>query len=96
VKIWGEGLRGHLHGAGIGVSVICPGFVRTPMTARNPYRMPFICTAERAARLIARGLARNKARIAFPFPLNLLMWYVAALPPWLTDRLFRQLPKKPG
>jgi short-subunit dehydrogenase len=96
VKIWGEGLRGHLHEAGIGVSVICPGFVKTPMTARNPYKMPFIWTAEKAARVIASGLARNKARIAFPWPLYWLMWYVGALPPWLTDRLFRQLPKKPG
>jgi len=96
VRVWGEGMRGHLHGAGIGLTVICPGFVTTPMTARNPYRMPFIWSAEKAARAIARGLARNKARIAFPWPLYWAVWYVGALPPWLTDRFFRGLPKKPG
>jgi short-subunit dehydrogenase len=96
VKTWGEGMRGHLHGQGIGLSVICPGFVKTPMTARNPYPMPFLWPAEKAARVIAKGLARNKARIAFPFPLYALVWYLGGLPPGLTDRLFRKLPKKPG
>jgi short-subunit dehydrogenase len=96
VKTWGEGMRGHLHGAGIGLSVICPGFVKTPMTARNPYPMPFLWSAEKAARVIAKGLARNKARIAFPFPLYAAVWYLGLLPPGLTDLFFRKLPKKPG
>ena len=96
VKTWGEGMRGHLHGERIGLSVICPGFVKTPMTARNPYPMPFLWSADKAARVIARGLARNKARIAFPFPLYALVWYLGLLPPWLTDLFFRRLPKKPG
>jgi len=94
VRVWGEGLRGHLHGAGVGVTVICPGFVTSPMTQGNPYSMPFIWSAEKAARTIARGLARNKARIAFPWPLYWLLLYLAWLPPWLTDRLFRRMPRK--
>ncbi|HKY95882.1 MAG TPA: SDR family NAD(P)-dependent oxidoreductase [Kiloniellales bacterium] len=96
VKTWGEGLRGHLHGEGIGVSVICPGFVKTPMTDSNGFPMPFLWSPEKAARVMARGLARNKARIAFPWPLYWLVWYLGALPPWLTDRLFRKLPAKPA
>ena len=94
VRVWGEGLRGQMHSAGIGVTVICPGFVATKMTEGNPYPMPFLWPAEKAARVIARGLARNKARVAFPFPLYWLMLYLAWLPPWLTDRLFRRMPRK--
>jgi len=97
VKVWGEALRGHLAGLGIGVTVICPGFVESRMTAVNRFRMPLLWTAEKAARAIARGLARNKARIAFPFPLYFLAWLIGTLPPWMTDRLLRALPEKgPG
>lgn len=94
VRVWGEALRGHLHGAGLGVSVICPGFVRTPMSARNPFPMPFLMDAERAARIIRRGLARNRARIAFPWPLAAAVYLLSALPPGWTDPLLRTLPGK--
>ena len=69
VRVWGEGLRGRLGRQGIAVSVICPGFVRTPMTAGNRFPMPLIMTPERAAAIIRRGLVRRRARIAFPLPL---------------------------
>ncbi len=94
VKVLGEGLRGTLGHDGIEVSVICPGFVTTPMTDANPFRMPFIIGPKRAAAIIKRGLDKGKARIAFPFPLNFLTWLVAALPPGLTDPLLRRLPKR--
>src|SRR5690606_33542963 len=94
VKVWGEGLRGHLAGQGIGVTVICPGFVRSRMTAVNAFKMPLLWDADRAARRIARGLARNEARIAFPFPLYWLVWLIGTLPPWSTDWLLRRLPEK--
>ncbi len=94
VRVWGEALRGELHGAGIGVSVICPGYVRSPMTAINDFPMPLLMDAERAARIIRRGLARNRPRIAFPWPLYAAVWLLSALPPRLTDPLLRRLPKK--
>ena len=94
VRIWGEALRGHLHGAGIGVSVICPGYIATPMTAVNDFPMPLLMDADRAARIIQRGLARDKARIAFPWPLYALVRLISALPPGLTDLLLRRLPEK--
>jgi short-subunit dehydrogenase len=94
VRTWGEGLRGDLHRHGVGVSVVCPGFVVSRMTARNTFRMPFLMPAERAAAIIKRGLARNRGRIAFPFPMYLAVWLAGALPPVLTDPLFRMLPKK--
>ncbi|MHA1151082.1 MAG: SDR family NAD(P)-dependent oxidoreductase [Alphaproteobacteria bacterium] len=94
VRVWGEALRGELHGAGIGVSVICPGYVRSPMTAVNDFPMPMLMDAERAARIIRRGLARDRPRIAFPWPLYAAVWLISALPPRLTDPLLRRLPKK--
>lgn len=96
VRVYGEALRDAHAGAGIEVSVICPGFVRTPMTAVNPFPMPFLIDADRAAARIVRGLARNRARIAFP---RRLYWIVRAIDlatgP-LTDRLTRRLPAKPA
>jgi short-subunit dehydrogenase len=94
VKVWGEGLRGELHRHGVGISVICPGYVRTRMTEGNSFPMPLLMDADRAARIIRRGLARNKARIAFPWRLAFMVNLVAALPPAWTDPLFRKLPKK--
>ena len=66
VRVLGEGLRGRLGQSGIVVSVICPGFVATPMTADNRFSMPLLMSPDRAAAIIERGLARGKARIAFP------------------------------
>ncbi len=94
VRVWGEALRGELYGAGIGVSVICPGYVRSSMTAVNDFPMPLLMDAERAARIIRRGLARNRPRIAFPWRLYAAVWLISALPPSLTDPLLRRLPKK--
>lgn len=94
VKVWGEGLRGELHAHGIGVSVVCPGYVRTRMTEGNNFPMPLLMDAERAVRIIRRGLERNRARIAFPWRLAFMAQLVAALPPAWTDPLFRKLPKK--
>jgi short-subunit dehydrogenase len=76
------------------VSVICPGFVTTPMTARNRFHMPFLITAERAAEIMVRGLARGKARIAFPWPMYALARLMAALPSAVVDLFIGKLPRK--
>lgn len=91
-RIYGEALRGELAPHGIAVNVICPGFIKTPMTDVNPFPMPFIMTAERAARIIQKGLAHNRARIAFPWAMYALVRLAAALPlDWLP---VSRLPKK--
>ena len=94
VKTHGEALRGELHHQGIGVTVICPGYVRSRMTEKNKFSMPLLMDSARAARIIRRGLARNRARIAFPWRMYFLAWLFATLPPGLIDPLLRRLPKK--
>jgi short-subunit dehydrogenase len=87
LKSLGEAWRVKLRPDGIRVSVICPGFVTTRMTARNSFAMPFLMSAAQAAEIIARGLARDKARIAFPWPMAAASWLLGALPPGLSDAL---------
>lgn len=94
VKTYGEALRGWLAADGIRVSVVTPGFIRTRMTAKNPYPMPFLMDADKAARIIRRGLRRDKARIGFPWPMVALVWLLGALPPGLTDPLMKRVPEK--
>lgn len=94
VKAWGEGLRGWLAGDGVRVSVILPGFVESRITAANRFRMPFLMPAEKAARLIRRGLERDRGRIAFPWPTVFGAWLLSVLPDALADRLTRGLPGK--
>ena len=94
VRVYGEALRGALAVDGIGVSVICPGYVRSRMTDANKFPMPMLMDAERAARIIRRGLVNNRARIAFPWPVYAVALMFGALPPWLIDPLMVRLPKK--
>jgi short-subunit dehydrogenase len=96
LRLWGEGQRVWLRQHNVKLSVICPGFVRTPMSDGNPYPMPFLMDAERSARIIQRGLARNKARIAFPWQTYWLAQLVTMLPLALTDALLAKTPSKPA
>ncbi len=94
VKSYGEGLRPELADGGIRVSVICPGFVESRMTAVNRFPMPFLMTAEKASRIIRRGLARNRARIVFPWRMHVLVWLLSTLPPAWIDPILRRAPRK--
>jgi len=94
VRVWGEALRGEMAPAGIGVSVICPGFIATPMTAVNPFPMPLLMTPDRAAGIIRHGLERDRGRIAFPWPMHLAARIAGCLPSGLMDAIARRMPKK--
>lgn len=82
-----ESLRLDLAPRGIRVLTVSPVFVRTPLTDRNRFRMPFIVTAERAAAIIADGIGRGRRDIHFPRRLTLLMKILRILPVWLYDIL---------
>ena len=89
---YGLALRSGLRSRGIKVSVICPGYVATPMALRETGPRPFEISAERAAKLTLRGLRRNKAVIAFPALLALITRLGGVLPDGVrqfTERWFR-------
>lgn len=94
VRFYGDALRARLRSRGIAVSTICPGFVATPLTERNPFPMPLLMTPDRAAERILRGLARRRATIAFPRRLYLLARLIALLPRAITDSLLARVPSK--
>jgi short-subunit dehydrogenase len=75
-----EALRSGLRGSGVSVTVVCPGFVRTRLTAKNSFPMPFMIEAEQAARAICDGLERGRLEIAFPWQMALLMKAARLLP----------------
>ena len=91
LKAYGEALRGWLGPEGIRVSVVMPGYVRSPMCDDMPGPKPFLWSPERAARAIRRGLERDNARISFPFPLNWGTWWLSVLPAGLSILLVRWL-----
>jgi short-subunit dehydrogenase len=94
VLAYGDALRVALEGDGISVSVVCPGFVNSRITAANEFSMPFLMTAEKAAGIIKRRLARGKGRIVFPWPMHLAARLLQAMPISLSDAILRRAPTK--
>jgi short-subunit dehydrogenase len=82
-----ESIRFHLVRKGIVISIVNPGFVKTPLTDRNDFKMPFLVDAPRAARIICDGIQRGKREIAFPFPFNLVLKIARMLPAPLYEAL---------
>ena len=94
IKAWGEGLRGFLKPYKINVSVICPGFIETPLTDKNKFSMPFIMEPKKAAQIIRKRLEKNPAIIAFPWPMAFGAWLGSALPSWIILPIMGKFPKK--
>lgn len=88
VNVYMDGLRVQLRRRGIAVTTICPGFIETPMTAVNTFKMPFLLKADKAAELIVRALRRKKKVYNFPWQTSLLMTIAGWLPDWAAERVF--------
>jgi len=95
VNVFMEGLRIQLRDRGIAVTIVCPGFVRTPMTAVNNFRMPWLLEADEAARRIVRALERRRAVYDFPWQLSLLTKMTRWLPDWIVARSMQQYNENP-
>ena len=82
-----EGLRVELARFGVGVTTILPGFVRTDMTARNAFRMPFLVEPDYVARKIVRAIERRRRVSAFPWPVAAFVWLAKRTPNAIYDRI---------
>jgi len=90
-----ESLRVELRGSGVSAVTVCPGYVDTPLTRVNSYRMPFLLPADDAARRIARAIAAKRRLAVIPWQMALLSYALRALPGWVYDRLAARAPRKP-
>lgn len=86
-------LRITLQPLGISVSLVCPGFVKTPLTDRNDFPMPFLIAVEQASAAIRRGIEKKQAEIHFPGRLTLTMKLLALLPQSVWAKLARRMIK---
>jgi NAD(P)-dependent dehydrogenase (short-subunit alcohol dehydrogenase family) len=94
VQRWAEALDASERGRGIRLHAVCPGYIRTPMTARNTFPMPFLMEPEEAARRTLSGIARGRLRVAYPLPLYLAARLAGALPPGLRNIIMNTMPAK--
>jgi short-subunit dehydrogenase len=90
-----ESARVELKKYNIDVLTIKPGFVRTSMTAKNEFYMPFLMDPEKAARIIRKGIEKKKSIIQFPFGTVMLTRLVKYLPNLIFDPLMRKVRKGP-
>ncbi|MGO1252366.1 MAG: SDR family oxidoreductase [Alcaligenes aquatilis] len=90
-----ESLRLELSLYGISVVTITPGYIRTAMTAHNPYSMPFLMPAEDFARKARKTIEQGVSYRVIPWQMGVVSRLMRLLPNWLYDRLARQAPRKP-
>jgi short-subunit dehydrogenase len=90
IHMWADCLRGALAPQGISVSLIIPGFVKTPMSARTKSWQPGAISDVKAAEIIQRGLESRRGIIAFPYSMYLAMRVFTLLPAALVDGVMRR------
>jgi len=90
-----ESLRLEQRDTGVAVITICPGYIETPMTSENPYPMPFMLRADKAAALIARAIERRKKFYVLPWQMALVGRVLKILPRALYDAAFAHATHKP-
>ena len=90
-----ESLRLEMRPYGIKVVTIAPGYIESPMTAVNSYKMPFLLPVDQAASRFAAVIARGTSYAVIPWPMGIVAKILRALPNWLYDRLFTSAPRKP-
>lgn len=94
VVAYSEALRVELHGTGVGVTCILPGFIKTPLTAQNDYKMLFLMEAEDFAPRAVRAIQRGKAQTIIPWQMRGAAVLMRLMPNWAYDRLFAKRGRK--
>ena len=94
ITAYGEGLRGYLKYYNVGVSIVCPGFIKTPLTDKNNFAMPLITTTKKASKKIITGISKNKGLITFPIVIYILLKFLRFMPFNFVNYIFSKLPKK--
>lgn len=82
-----EALRSGLHGTGVRVQAVCPGFVETPLTRKNSFPMPFIIEADEAAAQVVRGIESERPVVVFPWQMALLARAARYVPAGVWSRI---------
>lgn len=95
VTTYCESLRLELKPHNVGVVTIAPGFIRTEMTEKNPYHMPFLMDAEVFAVKALVAIHQKKSYIVIPWQMGVVGKLMRLLPNWLYDRLAVNGPRKP-
>lgn len=90
-----ESLRVELRGSGVKVVTLAPGYIATPMTEKNPYPMPFLMPAEKAAHSMVRHIDRGVRFAVTPWPMGVVATLLRYLPRSLFDTLFAHAGRKP-
>ena len=90
-----EALKPELDGYGVCLQLVNPGFVRTPLTDKNPFPMPFLMEVEDAAAALYRGLCSNRFEIVFPRRFAYLLKVLRCLPAPLAFAVTRRLVPEP-
>jgi short-subunit dehydrogenase len=90
-----ESLRVELRSSGIIVTTLCPGYIATPMTARNPYRMPFMLSAEQAAQKMISAIDARCDFVVLPWQMAIIGRIMRMLPNRLYDTLAAKSGRKP-
>ena len=92
---WLEALRVELRGSRLRVVTICPGYVDTPMTRVNKFKMPFLLSADDGAARIARAIDSGQRYAIVPWPMRIVAAAMRVMPAWLFDLAFARAPRKP-
>jgi len=90
-----ESLRVELRGSGVKVVTLAPGYIATPMTAKNPYPMPFLMPLDKAVASMARHIERGSRFAVMPWPMGIVAALLKILPRPLYDLLFARAGRKP-
>ena len=90
-----ESLRGETRGSGVKVVTLLPGYIATPLTARNPYPMPFLMPAARFAELAFRAIQAGVSYRVIPWQMAVVAKLLRLLPNPLFDRVFAGRGRKP-